>query len=79
MGATVAFTDLGSLAGAGLPNISDLADQQLYLEPEISSEYCFEDIVGRSPLCRKCWNKWRSWPPPTPPSCFMEKRERERS
>ena len=32
MGATVAFTDLGSLAGAGLPNISDLADQQLYLE-----------------------------------------------
>jgi formate hydrogenlyase transcriptional activator len=48
MGATVAFTDLGSLAGAGLPNISDLAEQQLYLEPEISSEFCFEGIIGRS-------------------------------
>ena len=35
MGATVAFTDLGSLAGAGFPNISDLADQQLHLETEI--------------------------------------------
>jgi formate hydrogenlyase transcriptional activator len=48
MGATVAFTDLGSPAGAGFPNISDLADQQLHLETEISSEHCFEDIVGRS-------------------------------
>ena len=28
MGATVAFTDLGSPAGAGFPIISDLADQQ---------------------------------------------------
>ena len=53
MGATVAFTDLGSLAAAGFPNISDLADQQLHLETEISSEHCFEDIVGRSPALQK--------------------------
>ena len=53
MGATVAFTDLGSLAGAGFPNISDLADQQLHLETEISSEHCIEDIVGRSPALQK--------------------------
>ena len=53
MGATVAFTDLGSPAGAGFPNISDLADQQLHLETEISSEHCFEDIVGRSPALQK--------------------------
>jgi formate hydrogenlyase transcriptional activator len=53
MGATVAFTDLGSLAAAGFPNISDLADQQLHLETETSSEHCFEDIVGRSPALQK--------------------------
>jgi formate hydrogenlyase transcriptional activator len=48
MGATVAFTDLGSLAGEGFPNMSDLEDQQLHLETEIGSEHCFEDIVGKS-------------------------------
>jgi len=53
MSATVAFTDLGSPVGAGFPNISDLADQQLHLETEISSEPCFEDIVGRSPALQK--------------------------
>ncbi|MGO9679989.1 MAG: sigma-54 interaction domain-containing protein [Candidatus Sulfotelmatobacter sp.] len=53
MGATVAFTDLGSLAGVGFPNMSDLEDQQLHLETEISAEHCFEDIVGRSPALRK--------------------------
>jgi formate hydrogenlyase transcriptional activator len=53
MGATVAFTDLGSPAGAGFPNSSDLADRQLHLETEISSEHCFEGIVGRSPALQK--------------------------
>ncbi|MGA8190444.1 MAG: hypothetical protein WB776_21175, partial [Candidatus Sulfotelmatobacter sp.] len=52
MGATVAFTDLGSLAGAGFP-MSDLEDQQLHLETEINSEHCFEDIVGRSRALQK--------------------------
>jgi formate hydrogenlyase transcriptional activator len=53
MGATVAFTDLGSPAGAGFPNSSDLADRQLHLETEISSEHCFEGIVGRSSALQK--------------------------
>jgi len=53
MGATVALTDLGSLAGAGFPNISDLADRQLHLETEISSEHCFEDMVGGSPALQR--------------------------
>jgi formate hydrogenlyase transcriptional activator len=56
MGATVAFTDLGSLAGAGFP-MSDLEDQQLHLETEINSEPCFEDIVGRSPALQKVLNQ----------------------
>ena len=53
MGATAAFTGLGSLAGEGFPNMSDLEDQQLHLGPEISSEHCFEDIVGSSPALQK--------------------------
>src|SRR5271165_2802677 len=53
MGATVAFTDLETLAGAGFPSISDLADQQLHLEAEISPECRFEGIVGKSPALQK--------------------------
>jgi formate hydrogenlyase transcriptional activator len=53
MGATVAFTDFGSPAAAGFPIISDLADQHVRLETEISSDHCFEDIVGRSPALQK--------------------------
>jgi formate hydrogenlyase transcriptional activator len=53
MAATVAFTDLGNLAGAGFPNMSENEDQQLYLEPEISSEHRFEDIIGKSGALRK--------------------------
>ena len=33
--------------------MSEVEDQQVYFEPEISSEYCFEGIVGRSPALRK--------------------------
>jgi formate hydrogenlyase transcriptional activator len=53
MAATVAFADLGNLAGAGFPNASEIEDQQLHLEPEISSEHRFEDIVGKSAALRK--------------------------
>ena len=47
--ATVAFTDPGSMAGTGFPKVCEVEDQQVYLEPETSSEHCFEDIVGKSP------------------------------
>src|SRR5271166_187879 len=53
MGAAVAFADLGNLAGAGFPNVSEIEDQQLYLETEIGSEHCFEDIVGKSPAIQR--------------------------
>src|SRR5271166_1067180 len=52
MGATVAFTDMGGLAGASFPQVSELEDQQLYQDSEISSEYCFEGIIGQSPAIR---------------------------
>ena len=51
--ATVAFTDLEGFAGTSFPNVSGLEADQFYLEPEISSEHCFEDIVGKSEGLRK--------------------------
>jgi formate hydrogenlyase transcriptional activator len=53
MGATVAFTDLGSFAGAGFPTVSENEDQQLHLETEISSAHCFEGIIGKSPAIQR--------------------------
>ena len=53
MGAAVAFTDLGDVRATSFPNVSRLEDDQFYFEPEISSEDCFEDIVGKSPALRK--------------------------
>ena len=51
--ATVEFTDPGRLAETGFPKVTELQDQQVYLEPEINSEYCFEDLVGKSQALRK--------------------------
>jgi formate hydrogenlyase transcriptional activator len=53
MGAAVAFADLGDVRATSFPNVSRLEDDQFYFEPEISSEDCFEDIVGKSPALRK--------------------------
>src|SRR5271157_345457 len=52
MGATVAFTDMGGLARASFPQMSELEDQQLYQDSEISSEYGFEGIIGKSAAIR---------------------------
>jgi formate hydrogenlyase transcriptional activator len=46
--ATVAFTDLEGFAGTSFPSVGKLEADQFYLEPEISSECCFENIIGRS-------------------------------
>jgi formate hydrogenlyase transcriptional activator len=51
--ATVPFTDLEGFTGTSFPNVSGLEADQFYLEPEISSEYCFEGIVGESPALQK--------------------------
>ncbi|HMD06060.1 MAG TPA: sigma 54-interacting transcriptional regulator [Candidatus Acidoferrum sp.] len=53
MGAAVAFTDLGGLAGTSFPEVGELEDERLYLESEIGSEYNFGDIVGKSAALRK--------------------------
>jgi formate hydrogenlyase transcriptional activator len=51
--ATVPFTDLEGFTGTSFPNVCGLEADQFYLEPEISSEHCFEDIVGKSQGLRK--------------------------
>src|ERR1039458_10171918 len=53
MGATVAFTDLEGFAGTSFPNVIRLEADQFYFEPEISSECCFEGIVGKSAALQK--------------------------
>ena len=53
MGAAVAFADLGDFRATSFPNVSRLEADQFYFEPEISSEDCFEDIVGKSAALRK--------------------------
>jgi formate hydrogenlyase transcriptional activator len=47
------FTNLGDFAATGLVNVSGLGDQQLHLESEISPEYSFEGIIGKSPAIQK--------------------------
>ena len=51
--ASVAFTELGGFSETSFLNAGVLDEQQLYLQPEISSEYCFEDIVGKSRAIQK--------------------------
>jgi formate hydrogenlyase transcriptional activator len=51
--ATMDFTDLGGATGARFPQVSKLEDQRLYQDSEISSEYCFEGIVGKSAALHK--------------------------
>jgi formate hydrogenlyase transcriptional activator len=53
MGATVAFTDLGGLAGTSFPEVGELENERFCLESEICSEYNFEAIVGKSSALRK--------------------------
>ncbi len=51
--ASVSFTDLEGFAGTSFPNVSGLEADQFYLQPEISSDSCFEDIVGKSQGLRR--------------------------
>jgi len=48
MSTSVAFPELGNFPGTGVPKMSETEEQQLHIETEISSEHCFEDIVGKS-------------------------------
>ena len=51
--ASIDFTDIGDLTRTSFVEVSGLGDQQLHLEPEISSEYGFEGIVGQSAALQK--------------------------
>ena len=51
--ATMDLANFGDLAATGLVNVSGLGDQQFHVEPEISPEYCFEGIVGKSSALQK--------------------------
>ena len=53
IGAAVAFADLRDFETTSFPNVSRFEDNQFYFESEITSEHCFEDIVGQSPALRK--------------------------
>jgi len=53
MSAAVAFADLGDFRATSFPNVSRLEADQFYFEPEISSDDCFEGIVGKSAALRK--------------------------
>ncbi len=46
--ATIDLTDFRDLAATSLVKVSRFEDRQLHLESEISPEYCFEGIVGKS-------------------------------
>src|SRR5246127_721272 len=50
---TMNFTDLGDLTGTSFPTVSDMQEEHLCLESEITSEQCFEGIIGKSPVIQK--------------------------
>src|SRR5271167_4593533 len=49
--AGVAFTDAGGLEVASFPEVTEIADELLLSESEMS-QYCFEGIIGQSPAIR---------------------------
>ena len=51
--AAIAFTELGDLAGAGFPNVSEFEDQHACQEPGISSKRYFAGIIGNSRAIEK--------------------------
>src|SRR5246127_2790278 len=56
-GATMDFRNFGDLGATGLAHMSGLGDQQFHVEPEISPEYCFEGVVGKSAALQKVLEK----------------------
>src|ERR1700739_1796992 len=53
MGAVAAFTNPTGFPATSFPTVIELEDERLWLDSEISSQYCFEDIVGKSPALQK--------------------------
>jgi formate hydrogenlyase transcriptional activator len=55
--ATLAFSDLENREGTGFANMSEFEGDEMNLETQISSECCFEHIVGRSPALQRVLNQ----------------------
>ena len=55
--ATLAFTDLENREGTGFANMNEFEGDEMNLETQISSESCFEHIVGRSPALQQVLNQ----------------------
>jgi formate hydrogenlyase transcriptional activator len=51
--ASIDFTDVGDLAATSFPKIARMEEQSLHLGSEISSEHCFEGIIGKSSAIQK--------------------------
>jgi len=51
--AAIAFTDISGSPEAAFPNLSGFEDEQLSPAFEISPEYCFEGIIGKSRAIQK--------------------------
>jgi len=55
--ATVDFTNVGDLAATSFVNASGLEDDQFYFDLEISPEYSFEGIIGKSLAIKKVFQQ----------------------
>ena len=53
MGATVAFTDLGGLAGTSFPEVGELEDERFTLNRKLAPSTTSKAIVGKSAALRK--------------------------
>ena len=53
MGAAVTFADVDNFAEANFGNVGEFEYEQLSLESDISFEYCFEGIIGKSPAIQR--------------------------
>jgi formate hydrogenlyase transcriptional activator len=53
MSAAIALAELGDFTATSFPSAGRLEADAFYFEPEISSDDCFEGIVGNSPALRK--------------------------
>ena len=51
--ATVAFSEIENREGTGFANISEFEGDEMNFDTQISSEPCFEGIVGRSPALQQ--------------------------
>src|SRR5246500_1123416 len=54
---TMNFTDLGDLTGTSFPTVSKMQEEHLCLESEITSEQCFEGIIGKSSAIQRVLKK----------------------